>query len=61
MPGKGNPKRTVRVEAPLWEEFGESAAAVNGDRAGLLRDFIRWHTGQPDAELPRRPKPKSSA
>lgn len=61
MPGKGSPKRTLRVEATLWEEFGESAAAVDADRAGLLRDFIRWHTGRPGAELPPRPKPKPSA
>ncbi len=63
--GRGATRRTVRVEPPVWEAFGRFTAARNCDRAGLLRDFIRfcidnpdeathlidqWRAPQPDAE-----------
>lgn len=40
--GRGATRRTVRVEPPVWEQFGQFTADRDRDRAGLLRDFIRF-------------------
>lgn len=53
--GKGKPRQTIRAEEDLWLRFDESSAAVGSDRSEVLRDFMRWHAGDPTAKLPRRP------
>lgn len=53
--GKGKPRQTIRAEEDLWLRFDESAAAVGSDRSEVLRDFMHWHAGDPNAKLPRRP------
>jgi hypothetical protein len=40
----------------LWRAFGELAAANGTDRSALIRDWVRWYLGQPDAKAPRRPR-----
>ncbi|NUP53397.1 MAG: hypothetical protein HOW97_39655 [Catenulispora sp.] len=53
-----HPVRGLRgIEQQLWDNFEKSAQAVGSDRSALLRRFMEWHTGQPDAELPKRPEP----
>lgn len=51
MPTRGTPKQTIRIEPDLWRRFGD----VAGDRALLLRAFIRWYVREPDAKMPQRP------
>lgn len=52
-------QRALRgVSDELWAAF---AAAVAGqeprtDRSEVLREFIRWYVGEPDARQPRRPR-----
>jgi hypothetical protein len=53
--GKGTARQTIRVEEDLWERFGESATAADSDRSTLLREFMRWHAGEPATKPPRRP------
>lgn len=55
MPTKGNPRRTVRVDAETWDQFGTAAQKLGKERATLLRDYIHWLIGRPDAPKPTRP------
>lgn len=49
------PRQTVRVDKELWEAFGKVA---DPDRSTVLRDFIRWYTGEVGAKMPRRRQPQ---
>jgi hypothetical protein len=52
----GTPKQTIRVDEDLWQRFGEAAVnQAHVARAVVLRDFMRWYAGDPDAQMPRRP------
>lgn len=53
--GKGTARQTIRADVPLWERFDESATAAGSDRSTVLREFMRWHSGDPGAKLPKRP------
>jgi hypothetical protein len=53
--GRGTERRHIRIDRELWDRFALSAEAQGRDRASLIRDFVRWHAGDPDAELPERP------
>lgn len=55
--GRGTARQTIRVEEALWERFGEAASRADGgkDRSQLLREFMRWYSGDTDAKLPQRP------
>jgi hypothetical protein len=54
MPREGSTNRAFRLpDVGLWERFGDVA---DPDRSEVLREFIRWYTGEPGAELPRRPE-----
>lgn len=56
--GEGKtPHRTIRAEQSEWDPFGKAAKAVGSDRTAVLRQFMRWFSGQPGAELPQRPEP----
>ncbi len=46
------PLQNVRVERDLWLAFGDLAEP---DRSAVLRAFIRWFVGLPDAPMPERP------
>ena len=50
--GRGTARQTIRVDETLWERFGELAEP---DRSAVLREFIRWYVGEPDAQAPKRP------
>lgn len=52
-------RRTIRIEKDLWDQFGAACAAADTDRSAVLREFIRWYIGEPDAALPKRPKPRA--
>jgi hypothetical protein len=54
VPGKGNPRRTVRVDAETWDRFGRAARRLGRERATLLRDYIAWVLGEPGVEAPRQ-------
>jgi hypothetical protein len=54
VPGKGNPRRTVRVDDETWDEFGLAAERLGSERATLVRKYIDWVLGRPGAEAPRR-------
>lgn len=45
------PRKTVRMEDPLWERFG----AVAPDRSAVIRQFIHWYVGDEGWEVPQRP------
>ncbi|MFI6986065.1 hypothetical protein ACIBSV_46935 [Embleya sp. NPDC050154] len=51
-PENHTPHRPIRVEDDLWEAFGRQ---VGRRRSQVVRDFIAWHTHQPDAAMPKRP------
>lgn len=53
--GKGTARQTIRAEVPLWERFDEAATSVRSDRSAVLREFMRWYSGDPGAKLPKRP------
>lgn len=58
VPSKGNPRRTVRVDDPTWTEFGKAAEKLGSERATMLRDYIDWVLGKPDAKPPRQAPPQ---
>lgn len=39
--GKGTARQTIRIDATLWDEFGELATSVGTDRSAVVRDLIR--------------------
>lgn len=51
--GRGTARQTIRVDESLWQRFG---ALADPDRSTVLREFIRWYVGEPDAKAPKRPK-----
>jgi hypothetical protein len=53
--GKGTARQTIRAEEPLWVRFDEAATAADSDRSEVLREFMRWYSGEPGAKLPQRP------
>lgn len=55
MPGRGTPRRAIRMPDALWERFGEAAQAAGTDRNAVVRELIRWYVRESGAELPRRP------
>jgi hypothetical protein len=55
MPGKGTRNRTIRVDDDLWNRAGDEAHKVGTDRATVIKEFLRWYVGEPDADLPARP------
>jgi hypothetical protein len=59
VPGKGNPRRTVRVDDEAWARFGEAAEDLGSERATLLRSFIDLVLGLPGGEAARRAIPDS--
>lgn len=38
----------MRIEDALWESFGEAVDQIEGDRAGTIREFVRWYVDRPD-------------
>ncbi len=55
MPGRGTPRRVIRMGDVLWERFGQAAGRAGADRAALIRQFVLWYARYPGAELPERP------
>lgn len=49
------PVRPIRVPGDLWNRFGEAAERAGGDRAKVLRDFMRWYIHEEGYKMPRRP------
>lgn len=49
------PVRPIRVDANLWNEFGQATAAGDTDRSAALRAFMAWYARRPGAKLPVRP------
>jgi hypothetical protein len=52
--GRGTARQTVRIDEDLWKLLGRLAAERGTDRSAVLRDFIRWTCGEPDAPEPYR-------
>ena len=48
--------RSVRLEDNLWKRLKPAARAIGFDRAGVIRQFVRWYLRIPGAELPQRPE-----
>lgn len=61
VPTKGTDRRTIRIPADLWDEFGEATQDVQDGRSGALRAFMRWYLRKPGAELPAQREPERSA
>lgn len=55
MARRGRPNITLRVDADLWERFGEVAEP---DRSAVLRAFVAWYVRERGAKLPGRPSPE---
>lgn len=47
--------KSIRLEDKLWDDLGSAADRVGNDRAGVIRQFVRWYLRQPGADLPQRP------
>lgn len=47
------PRRVIRIEQDLWDEFGRLVG--EGNRSAVIREFIRWAIREPGATLPKRP------
>lgn len=52
--GRGTARQTVRIDEELWKRLGELAEARGTDRSAVLRDFVLWAVGEPDAPAPKR-------
>ncbi|MGW1364952.1 hypothetical protein ACWCQP_47100 [Streptomyces chartreusis] len=53
--------RGVRgVDDQLWKDFETAAARTDSDRSAILRRYIEWYVGRPDADLPERPEPPAA-
>lgn len=52
--GRGTARQTVRIDEGLWEALGRLAQEHGTDRTAVLRDYVRWTTGDPDAPEPVR-------
>jgi hypothetical protein len=48
------PARQMRI-GDEWYDFDRAAKAQGTERAAIIRAFIDWYIGRPDAELPERP------
>lgn len=51
---KGTDRRTIRVDAELWDRFGEWAKGYPGGSSGALRACMRFLLGDAGSELPQR-------
>lgn len=47
--------KSIRLEDDLWDELAPAAKQVGNDRAGVIRQFVRWYLRRPGARLPQRP------
>lgn len=52
--GKGTARQTFRYDADKWEKLGEATEAAGTDRTALIRDYLDWVMGDPDAPEPAR-------
>jgi hypothetical protein len=50
--------RSVRISDEDWADLDEAAASEGTDRAGVIKELIRWYLRRPGARLPPRPDPK---
>jgi hypothetical protein len=57
-PETHTPPRAIRISDDLWHKFTEAADRAGMERAGLVREFIRWYVGEEGATLPRPPAPQ---
>lgn len=60
--GEPTSLRKFRTTDDLWERFSqavENSPDPEADRSKVLRGLIRWYAGEPGAELPKRPEPKT--
>lgn len=55
--GRGTARQTVRIDEADWERLGVRTAEAGTDRSAVIRAFVDWYNGKPDAELPARPAP----
>jgi ABC-type thiamine transport system substrate-binding protein len=50
-----HPVRGLRgIPEDLWTEAEAAAKAANSDRSALIRQFLEWFVGRPEAQLPER-------
>lgn len=49
------PTRPIRVEADLWEAFGEAVAQLGTNRSEYLREVMRWVIHDTDGSRPATP------
>lgn len=57
------PLRKFRADNDLWEKFGNAVQRspdAEADMSKVLRQFVRWYAGEPNAKMPERPEPKES-
>jgi len=55
MPGRGTPRRAIRIPDPLWERFGQVVEEMETDRNSIIRELIAWYVRDSGATLPPRP------
>jgi hypothetical protein len=52
QPAEGQVTPNLRMPKALWENAGEVAQAQGTNRGAVIKQFLRWYTGEPDAQLP---------
>lgn len=52
------PISRFRIDADEWSDFGD-AVPEGTDRSAVLRQFVAWYLGRPEADLPARPEKPS--
>lgn len=49
------PIQHVRAPKDEWDVYKGAAGLVGSDASKITREFVRWFTRQPGAQLPKRP------
>jgi hypothetical protein len=53
--GRGTARQTIRIDEADWELLRVRTAEAGTDRSAVIRAFVDWYNGKPEAELPQRP------
>lgn len=52
--GRGTARQTFRYDSDKWDKVGAAAVAAGTDRSVIIREFLDWVMGDPEAPEPRR-------
>lgn len=52
QPAEGQVTPNLRMPRELWDNAGQVATAQGTNRGTVIKQFLRWYTGEPGIELP---------